>query len=123
MQRVLILSLPLMLTVACFDADSDGLSNREEAELGTDPESADSDDDGLDDLAEVDGGTDPLVADSDGDGLNDGEEVNDYGSDPNVVDTDGDGQLGDVTGGGTVLLVEDEDPVRLFGARASKQGV
>ena len=31
---------------------------------------------------------------------------------------DGDGQLGDVTGGGTVLLVEDEDPVRLFGARA-----
>ena len=36
---------------------------------------------------------------------------------------DGDGQLGDVTGGGTVLLVEDEDPVCLFGARASKQRV
>ena len=30
---------------------------------------------------------------------------------------DGDGQLVDVTGGGTVLLVEDEDPVCLF-ARA-----
>jgi two-component system cell cycle sensor histidine kinase/response regulator CckA len=28
------------------------------------------------------------------------------------------GPLGDVTGGGSVLLVEDEDPVRLFGARA-----
>ena len=35
----------------------------------------------------------------------------------------GDGQLVDVTGGGTVLLVEDEDPVCLFGARASKQRV
>ena len=36
---------------------------------------------------------------------------------------DGDDQLGDVMGGGTVLLVEDEDPVCLFGARASKQRV
>lgn len=33
-------------------------------------------------------------------------------------DSDRDGPLGDVTGGGSVLLVEDEDPVRLFGARA-----
>lgn len=31
---------------------------------------------------------------------------------------DGDGPQSDVTGGGTILLVEDEDPVRLFGARA-----
>ena len=31
---------------------------------------------------------------------------------------DGDGPQGDVTGGGLILLVEDEDPVRLFGARA-----
>lgn len=30
----------------------------------------------------------------------------------------GDGAHGDVTGGGSILLVEDEDPVRLFGARA-----
>ena len=36
---------------------------------------------------------------------------------------DGDGQLGEVTGGGTVLLVEDEYPVCLFGARAPKQRV
>ena len=34
---------------------------------------------------------------------------------------DGDGQLGEVTGGGTVQLVEDEYPVCLFGARALKQ--
>ena len=35
----------------------------------------------------------------------------------------GDGQLGDVTGGDTVLLVEEEDPVCLLGACASKQRV
>ncbi len=32
--------------------------------------------------------------------------------------SEGDAARFDVTGGGTVLLVEDEDPVRLFGARA-----
>ncbi len=32
--------------------------------------------------------------------------------------SEGEGAMGDVTGGETVLLVEDEDPVRLFGARA-----
>ena len=30
----------------------------------------------------------------------------------------GDGPQGDVTGGGLILLVEDEDPVRLFSAQA-----
>ena len=35
-----------------------------------------------------------------------------------VSGTDTEAALDDVTGGGTVLLVEDEDPVRLFGARA-----
>ena len=91
MKRALILSLPVMLSIGCFDADDDGLTNAEEEELGTDPESSDSDNDGLDDLAEVDGGTDPLSADSDGDGLSDGDEVNDHGSDPNLVDSDEDG--------------------------------
>ncbi len=33
-------------------------------------------------------------------------------------DADGDGDGGDVTGAGSILLVEDEDPVRLFSARA-----
>ncbi|MEQ9491151.1 MAG: response regulator [Alphaproteobacteria bacterium] len=33
-------------------------------------------------------------------------------------DADGEGDGGDVTGGGSILLVEDEDPVRLFSARA-----
>jgi len=41
------------------DSDGDGLTDGEEAELGTDPSIADSDGDGLDDLAERDGGTSP----------------------------------------------------------------
>ena len=36
---------------------------------------------------------------------------------------DGNGQLGDVTGGGSVLLVEDEDPVCLFGARFEAKSI
>ena len=35
----------------------------------------------------------------------------------------GDSQLGDVTGGDTVLLVEEEDPVCLLGMNTSKQRV
>lgn len=85
------LLVPLLALIAC-DADGDGLSNKEEAELGTDPDSDDSDDDGLTDSEEVDLGTDPLVADTDGDSLLDGDEE-DYGADPNVADTDGDGYL------------------------------
>lgn len=42
------------------DPDNDGLSNTDEAQLGTDPNDADSDDDGVDDGAEVQAGTDPL---------------------------------------------------------------
>lgn len=65
------------------DADRDGLSDAEEASLGTNPASADSDGDGLPDRAEVNAyHTKPLVADSDGDGVSDGEEVH-RGTDPN----------------------------------------
>jgi len=42
------------------DADEDGLTDEEEAELGTDPNNADSDGDGISDGDEVNGGTDPL---------------------------------------------------------------
>ena len=42
------------------DADGDGLSDEEEAELGTDPQDPDSDDDGFDDGEEVAVGTNPL---------------------------------------------------------------
>ena len=73
-----------------IDTDGDGLTDGMEVELGTDPLVADSDGDGLDDAIEV-GWTDPNNIDSDGDGLTDGSEVNDLGSDPLSADSDGDG--------------------------------
>lgn len=57
------------------DCDYDGLSNCEEAQLGTDSCQTDTDGDGLNDLAELQVGSDPMVADSDGDGLNDADEI------------------------------------------------
>jgi hypothetical protein len=75
----------LVVELADFDADGDGLSNVEEEDLvGTDPENPDTDGDGLSDGTEVRGGnpavpsdarnriTDPLAPDSDDDGLCDG---------------------------------------------------
>ena len=67
---------------AVTDSDGDGLSNNEEALLGTSPTDADSDDDGLADGAEANTTTDvdgdglvqPLDADSDNDGIRDGTE-------------------------------------------------
>jgi outer membrane protein OmpA-like peptidoglycan-associated protein len=74
------------------DPDGDGLTNREEKQLGTDPHKADTDGDGLSDGDEVHKyKTNPLKADSDGDGLSDGDEVMKYKTDPNKADTDGDG--------------------------------
>lgn len=74
------------------DPDGDGLTNREEKQLGTNPKVADTDGDGLNDDQEVNiYKTNPLNADTDGDGLKDGEEVNTYKTDPNKADTDGDG--------------------------------
>jgi hypothetical protein len=65
------------------DSDGDGLSDEEEAQLGTDPHNADSDGDGLNDGEEVNThGTDPLNRDTDGDGIDDGEEVANH-ADPN----------------------------------------
>lgn len=58
------------------DADSDGLSDAQESEAGTDPQNPDSDNDGLFDGEEVQTyGTDPLSADTDGDTYLDGQEV------------------------------------------------
>lgn len=42
-----------------IDSDGDGLTDGEEAELGTDPNSVDTDGDGYQDLAEVDAASDP----------------------------------------------------------------
>lgn len=45
------------------DSDGDGLSDGEEAELGTDPGATDSDGDGFGDAEELEGNTDPTDAD------------------------------------------------------------
>ena len=67
---------------AVGDLDGDGLSNQEEADLGTDPQRIDSDFDGLSDEKEVNHYfTNPLSVDSDGDTYWDGEEVK-MGKDP-----------------------------------------
>jgi outer membrane protein OmpA-like peptidoglycan-associated protein len=97
------------------DADNDGLMDKEEQALGTDPLNPDTDGDGLNDFDEVrkyttnplvvdtdkDGlsdydevlkhKTNALIVDTDGDTLPDGEEVNNYKTIPVIKDTDGDG--------------------------------
>ncbi len=74
------------------DPDADGLTNKEEKELGTDKKNPDTDGDGLMDGAEMKQyNTIPLKSDSDGDGLSDGDEVKTHKTDPNKADTDGDG--------------------------------
>jgi hypothetical protein len=102
------------------DSDGDGLTDDQEAALGTDPHKADTDGDGLKDGVEVAGnvgsckaGTNPLKADTDGDSLSDGAEVKGWdltqkvrtsahkkgkgaaighvSTNPCVADTDGDG--------------------------------
>jgi uncharacterized repeat protein (TIGR01451 family) len=73
-----------------IDTDKDGLSDKLEATLGSDPNDADTDDDGLSDGQEANPGIDQdgdgtaniLDADSDGDGLFDGTEAGHPCSDP-----------------------------------------
>jgi hypothetical protein len=58
------------------DPDGDGLTVEQETNLGTDPNNADTDSDGLSDRLEAETyRTNPLNADSDGDGFLDGGEV------------------------------------------------
>ncbi|MFZ5433722.1 MAG: OmpA family protein [Calditrichota bacterium] len=74
------------------DRDGDGLTNKQEKELGTDPRNPDTDGDGLTDGDEyLTYHTKALAADTDGDGLDDGAEINSHKTDPNLADTDGDG--------------------------------
>jgi Tol biopolymer transport system component len=73
------------------DSDGDGLTDTEEAGLGTDSFIADTDEDELLDGEEVESyQTNPLVADTDDDGLLDGEEVRDHETDPRNPDMDAD---------------------------------
>lgn len=64
------------------DKDLDGLTDAEEAKLGTDPNNSDTDKDGLMDNDEIKiYKTNPLKADTDADGKTDGYEVR-RGTDP-----------------------------------------
>ena len=75
------------------DSDGDGLTDAQEAELGTDANNPDTDDDGISDGDEVNvHRTDPLNLDTDADNFYDGGELV-RGTDPNNPDTDGDGLL------------------------------
>jgi hypothetical protein len=72
------------------DGDKDGLTDAQEAKLGTDPNNYDTDGDDLPDGEEVKAGTDPFKTDTDGDGISDKDELT-FGSNPLSTDTDGDG--------------------------------
>lgn len=82
------ISLTNVVVTAAPDQDKDGLTDEEEAKLGTNPALSDTDHDGLFDYEEVKVyHTDPLKADTDADGYLDGDEVK-KGFNPN-----GPGQL------------------------------
>lgn len=80
----------LTATPIGVDSDGDGLSDADEARLGSDPHNPDTDHDGLSDLEEFRRGTSLTLPDTDGDGLLDGQEVRGC-TDPRNPDTDGDG--------------------------------
>jgi hypothetical protein len=66
-----------------LDSDNDGLSDYEELFVyNTNPDKADTDGDGLDDKLEIDLGTNPNSKDSDGDGVSDFDEVYVTNTDP-----------------------------------------
>ncbi|MDE6627384.1 MAG: cellulose binding domain-containing protein, partial [Lachnospiraceae bacterium] len=73
------------------DPDKDGINNRDEIDLGTDPLNSDTDRDNLTDSDELNQyHTDPLLEDTDGDGLTDYDDVK-LGFSPLLKDTDGNG--------------------------------
>ncbi|MCB0713168.1 MAG: OmpA family protein [Ignavibacteriae bacterium] len=82
-----------------LDCDEDGLSDREEKQVGTDPCILDTDGDQLTDIEEIRTyGTNPLKPDTDGDGLGDAEELREYKTNPLKIDSDND----DLTDGNEV---------------------
>ena len=81
--------VPAGLANMSKDSDGDGLTDEEEAALGTDPFNKDTDGDGLTDGDEVNKyKTDPLNKDTDFDALTDGQEVLKYKTNPLERDTD-----------------------------------
>ncbi len=119
------------------DSDNDGLTDDEEAILGTDPNDPDSDNDGIEDGDEVAGGddpaayepgvdSDPLDGDTDDDGLSDGDEANATGpltggepTSPIDTDSDDDGIPDGIEAGVTEPVEpgtsDSDDPVDVAG--------
>jgi len=58
------------------DTDGDGLTDREEQDLGTNPQAPDTDNDRMNDADELAMGLDPTNPDTDGDGVVDGLDIN-----------------------------------------------
>jgi len=83
-------SAELEKNTTALDSDGDGLTDRKERDIGTDPFDADSDDDGLEDGREWTLGSDPLDPDTDKDGVSDGREL-ERGTSPRSIDADADG--------------------------------
>jgi len=89
------------------DSDGDGLFDKDEAMIGTDPYNPDTDADGLSDGDEhFQYKTNPLDPDTDMDSLKDGAEVLTYTTDPLNVDTDGGG-----VSDGHEVIEDDTDPL------------
>ena len=78
------------VTLLVSDVDGDGLSNEEEAALGTDSGNRDTNGDGVLDGAAQQAGLSLTNTDMDADGLSNADEAA-RGTDPFMVDTDGDG--------------------------------
>lgn len=85
------IGLTFVMGGSLTDRDNDGLTQKFENMIGTNPKKRDTDGDSLFDGEEYNVfKTNPLLKDTDRDGLSDFDEVKRYNSDPNSLDTDGD---------------------------------
>lgn len=92
------------------DPDEDGINNRDEIDLGTNPLSSDTDRDNLTDYEELyQYHTDPLLEDTDGDGLTDYDDVK-LGFSPLLKDTDGNGIIDSEERVQQTVIKEMKDP-------------
>lgn len=92
------------------DMDEDGINNRDEIDLGTNPINSDTDRDNLTDYEELyQYHTDPLLEDTDGDGLTDYDDVK-LGFSPLLKDTDGNGIIDSEERVQQTVIKEMKDP-------------
>lgn len=118
-----------------MDTDGDGVADKAECLLGSDPASAaskpsppvsadDPDRDGLSTSVETQIGTDPNNADTDGDGVRDSVEVKGYNTNPLAANTDGDAcgdarEIASINGDNTVNSIDLSQVAGSFGPATS----